>query len=377
MKIMKRLLTPALSVQRNVTIRRIRELPVPGKIHVSEASFVNQSDVVASAELPGDLIILRLPEQMGIEPFEVLKGLKVREGDRLEAGTVICEHAGLFGLFKTRYQSPYAGIVELISRETAHIGVRLPSTRLDLGAYISGRIVDVQAGKSVTVETRAALIQGIFGVGGERQGILELLSPDGRAEIEEKDVPADCAGKILAGGCSPSAAALEKARESGAAGFVTGSIDSETLRRFLGFDIGIAVTGNEEIPMSLVITEGFGLLPLSPNTTALLESLNGKIASMNGATQVRAGAIRPEIIVCEDPSAVSEDEVSAEIQQNTLEVGAKVRIIRSPNFGEVAVVEDLPAALTRLASGGMARVAIVALKDGSKVTVARSNLEMV
>jgi hypothetical protein len=44
--------------------------------------------------------------------------------------------------------------------------------------------------------------------------------------------------------------------------------------------------------MTDVITEGFGNIPLADRTLSLLSAYAGKIASINGATQVRA-ARRP------------------------------------------------------------------------------------
>ena len=65
----------------------------------------------------------------------------------------------------------------------------------------------------------------------------------------------------------------------------------------MGYEIGVAITGDEEVGLTLIVTEGFGRMAMSMNTFKLLKSANGKNASINGATQIRAGVLRPEIII--------------------------------------------------------------------------------
>lgn len=368
-----RILTPGLIRQEAAFIRRVRELPVPGTIKVKTGDKVTERDIVAFAELPGDLIILKIPEQMGLDSSEVIKGLLVKEGDVVRKGDKLCEHAGLFGLFKSSFAAPFDGSVELVSHETGHAGLRLPSRKLELNAFISGRVVEVESRKSVTVESTASLVQGIFGVGGENTGALHVLDIACDTKLEEHHIPAECRGSVVVGGMQPTIEALRSAQARGAVGLVTGSISGEVLKEYLGYDIGIAVTGNEDITMSVIVTEGFGGLPFSETAFSLLKKLNGKTASINGTTQVRAGAQRPEIIV----SGTEASSEAAQYQEaRSLETGVTVRIIRVPYFGEIGVVRELPHELRKLESGTKARVAVVRLSSGNDVVVPRSNVEL-
>ena len=113
---MSRAFTPGLRIVSAATIHRIRELPVSGDILVSVGENVDATQIVARAELPGELFILRLAERMGIEPFEVMNGLKVKEGDAVTSGQELCVHAGLFGLFRTQFKSPETGVIEFVGR---------------------------------------------------------------------------------------------------------------------------------------------------------------------------------------------------------------------------------------------------------------------
>ena len=365
--------TPGLRVERSVTVRRIRELPLKGETLCAIGDLVSAEKKVARASLPGDLTIARIPEQLGIHPSEVIRGLKVKVGDVVKEGELICEHAGLFGLFKSRFFSPLSGTIEFITERTGHLGIRGAPKLLELDAYISGKVVAISQGSSVTIETLGSFVQGIFGIGGERRGVIHLLSISSNDEVLPEHIPQSCSGAILVGGMRPSIETLKLAASRGAVGFVTGSIDDQALSAYLGYDLGIALTGDEDVPMTLIITEGFGAMPLSLRIHELLKTHEGKSASINGATQVRAGALRPEIIIPE----FSESGKKATERNLSLEIGSSVRIIRVPYFGKYAVVTELPHELSELATGSHARVLKAKLENGELVVVPRANVELV
>jgi hypothetical protein len=95
---------------------------------------------------------------------------------------------------------------------------------------------------------------------------------------------------------------------------------------------------------------------------------------MNGATQIRAGVIRPEIIApAESVPAGAPPEHSASV----LEVGTPIRVIREPYFGLLGKVTGLPAQLVTVDSGAEVRVLKAMLDDGREVTVPRANVEII
>ncbi len=123
-----------------------------------------------------------------------------------------------------------------------------------------------------------------------------------------------------------------------------------------------------------MITEGFGTIAMARRTFELLRSLAGKSASINGATQIRAGVIRPEVIV---PLAMTSAAQNAGEDEGNLSIGTPIRIIREPYFGKLASVSGLPPQLTVIGSGASVRVLEAKLADGSVVTVPRANVEII
>ena len=149
----------------------------------------------------------------------------------------------------------------------------------------------------------------------------------------------------------------------------------EDLITILGEDIGVAITGEEKIDLSVIITEGFGELPMAQRTFELLSSLEGKRSSINGATQIRAGVLRPEVIIPYDDTDVVEE--YSEKVSNGMKRGSVLRVIREPYFGEITRVTDLPVELQKVETGSRVRVVEVQLSDGRIVTVPRANVEII
>ena len=367
--------TPGLRVSDAAIVRRERRLPLKGEVLVALGDAVAPDTIVARAELPGNVLAVSLARQLGLEPSRVLGALLIPVGASVRRGDRIAESKGLFGLVRAGVQSPADGTVESVSTATGQLLLREPPIPVEIAAYVRGTIVEVLPGEGVVVEARGAFLQGIFGVGGETVGPLEIAGSGPGDELRPGDILASHRGCVLVGGAYVSHDTLVAAREAGVAAVVVGGFDDRDLRRLLGRDLGVAITGSEDLGITLVLTEGFGRIPMADRTWELLSRRRGSLASVSGATQIRAGVLRPEILIpfgegdLVSPSAETE---------GGLEVGAVVRIIREPNFGSLGSVVELPHALRALETEAMVRVLVVELAGGAgTVTVPRANVERV
>lgn len=365
--------TPGLAVAANAVIRKTRRLPLKGTVVVKEGDRVTPETVVARTEIPGVLRTVRAADLLGCEPEEVPAALLVKQGDAVAAGEVLARSSTFFGLFKSECRSPVDGVVELISPVSGHIGIRDRATPIEVQAYVRGRIAEVLEGEGVVVETQGAFIQGIFGVGGERQGPLRMAVSDPGEPMTEASIREEHRGQILAGGSNISGAALRRAAEVGVAGIVVGAIIDRDLIDFLGYDIGVAITGHEAIALTLIVTEGFGTIRMADRTFRLLQSLEGRLASINGATQIRAGVLRPEVVAPHEEESAAE-EAARDGQQ--LDIGTPIRVIREPYFGRLGKVAGLPPEPQTIPSGAKVRV-LEAELDGERVLVPRANVEII
>jgi hypothetical protein len=294
-----------------------------------------------------------------------------------EKGEAIANRSSFFGLFKSYVKAPAPGTIELVSNVTGQVALREPDVTVEMTAYIPGKVVHVTPRESVTICTPAALVQGIFGVGGEVHAKLKMVA-DSRGEIlTAEKIDSSCKDKILVGGALVTIEALTKATQMGVRGIVVGGIEDEDLIKFVGREIGVAITGQEDIGMTLIITEGFGRMKMSTATFNLLKSFDGREASINGATQIRAGVMRPEIVMAlgdDEAKGLSEeaDEISAGMAP-----GTQIRIIRDPYFGAIGRVASLPVELETVQTESKVRVVEVELEDGQRVIVPRANVEII
>ena len=127
--------------------------------------------------------------------------------------------------------------------------------------------------------------------------------------------------------------------------------------------------------LTIVVTEGFGKIDMAKKTYGLLKQFDGHKASIHGITQIRAGVMRPEIII---PIKFKEEELTEpETRMSTLEIGTTIRVIRQPNFGVIGKVTDLPEQLTKVESETLLRVLEAELENGEKVTIPRANVEVI
>jgi len=123
------------------------------------------------------------------------------------------------------------------------------------------------------------------------------------------------------------------------------------------------------------VTEGFGEIAMAERTFAMLQTHAGDDASVNGATQIRAGVMRPEIII--PLASVPADETAHRFEEGQLEIGRTLRVIRDPWFGMIGEVSGLPAEPHVLGSGSKARVLEVKFPSGEKAIVPRANVELI
>ncbi len=366
--------TLGLTVADFTVIRRRRILPLPGTLLVKASDCVRSNQPVARAELPGKVYPLNLANQLGVAPNEITEYLIKKGGDTVQKDDILAENKPLFKWLKTEIRSPITGRVESISTVTGQVLLREPPRVLELLGYVDGAVVEIHPQQGVTIECACSMVQGIFGIGGETYGelVMAVTSPD--EALTPAHVKPDMRGKIVVGGSFLPVDTMVKAKEVGVAGLVVGGIHDKDLRALLGYDLGVAITGAEQVGFTLILTEGFGTIPMAQKTFALLSAHAGAKASISGATQIRAGVIRPEIII---PRTGAEASAITQPQRAGIAVGDPVRIIRDPLFGKIGAVSALPSDLTKIPTESDVRVLEVRFPDGQVAVIPRTNIEVI
>lgn len=368
--------TPGLRVTRQATVRKRRQLPLSGDVLVAEGENVRRDQVVARTDLPGEVTTLNLVNRLGVTPDELPAYMLKEEGDPVEAGEPLAETRPFIKWFKTTVESPVTGTVESISPVTGQVMLRQPPRPVQVRAYVDGTVVEIIPGEGVVVETSGAFLQGIFGVGGERWGTLHPVANTPDQILRAQQIDDACEGKIVVGGSPITLEAVRRAQEVGAIGIIGGGIRDRDLRDLLGYDLGVAITGAEEIGLTVIVTEGFGEIAMARKTFEILKERAGQEASISGATQIRAGVLRPEIII-PDPDASQRPPADVTAAREGLSPGAMLRAIRAPYFGKIGRVTALPPELQKVDSETLVRVLEVEFEDGVRAIVPRANVELI
>lgn len=369
--------TPGLTVTAQGLVRRRRMLPIPGLVLVKVGEPVTARQVVAQTSLPGKVYPINVANQLGIGPEEIPHFVTRRLGEAVERDGVIAENKPMFRWLKTEVTAPIRGTVDAISTLTGQVLVREPPLVLNVLAYIDGRIAEVHGREGVTVETPCAMVQGIFGLGGETWGAITMAVNAADDPLTPDRLTPAMQGCVVVGGAFVSIETLRRAKELGVHALVVGGAHDQDVRALLGYDLGVAITGNEQIGLTLVLTEGFGHIPMADRTFALLRAQAGTQASVSGATQIRAGVIRPEIIIPHRTTAPVTRGPQMAPDRQGLRVGHLVRIIRDPYFGKLGDVAELPSEPRVIATESSVRVLVVQFRDGSRAVIPRTNVEAI
>lgn len=372
--------TPGLTVTERTVIRKPRLLPIPGTVLAKVGDRVRAETVVARAELPGKVHVVNVANLLGLAPDEIRDYLVKKEGEAVGHDEVIAENKPLIKWFKTEVRSPIKGKMESVSTITGQVLLREPPRPLERLAYVDGAVVDLHPGQGVTVEASCSMVQGIFGIGGETWGDLVMAVDSPEKTMSASQVLPAMKTKIVVGGAFLGFETMKRAREIGVAALVVGGIHDKDLRELLGYDLGVAITGTEQVGFTLVITEGFGTIPMAAKTFELLARHTGQKASISGATQIRAGVIRPEILIprrTDSPGAGPADPAVPAAERSGIKIGDHVRVIRDPLFGRIGQVTALPTDLRQIETESVVRVLEVKFPDGASAVIPRANVEII
>ena len=368
--------TPGLKVTEKILVKKSRILPLKGDVLVKVGDKVTPNDVVARTHLPGNVVPLNVANKLSLPPEDLKEVMLKKEGEAIVEGEAIAFKKGFIKMFSSDCKATITGTLESISTVTGQVLQRGEPIPVEVKAYITGTVTEVIPNEGVVIDTYASFVQGIFGIGGETSGELIIATPDNHTILSDDLINESMKDKIIVGGSLVTAKAMEKAGKVGVRGIIVGGFDDKDLRDILGYDIGVAITGNEDIPSTLVVTEGFGEIAMAHNTFDLLKSCAGKQACMNGATQIRAGVIRPEVVIPNSDIKIEEG-AKAHVEITGVTIGSPIRVIRHPYFGRLGQVTGLPSPLHVLESESKARILEVEFEDGEKAIVPRANVEMI
>jgi hypothetical protein len=349
---------PETRVMPLTLIRRERLLPTAGKVMVKVGDRVPATQVVAQADVTGEVRIVNIARALRVPPGKAARFLKVKEGDDIKAGGVLAARGVLGG---TRATSPVNGFISRIDKSAGRVLIQVVAKPFELVAYLPGAVTNIVASQGVTIEATGALIQGTVGFGGEAFGVLHIVANEPTDVLRAKAIDVSAHGAIIVGGAWIDESALQIAQQLQAKGIIAGSMEGRLLELA------------RSMPFPIILTEGLGKTPMARPIFKLLQSQSGREAALSGITRTRWGIARPEILI---PLPADSKPVAPPAHGTLLSINLRVRVVRGPHQGEVGAVTALYDQPRRIESGARAYGAEVNLDASGKIFVPLTNLEI-
>lgn len=348
-----------ISPMTRIHIRRV--LPVPGEILVKMGDQVEAPQRIARIPRHGEFQVINVAHMLGLANHDLSRVMVKKRGDRVEAGEFLAaKREGLPFLHKP-CRSPITGRLVaigygwvVIEAESSGEGKLVPEDKTgDLRAFVAGQVTSIVDRRGVTIETVGAYISGACGVGGEGNGVLQILAKNPAEMLTADQIGMGVNSAILVGGAGISPDALDRAREMQVKGVIVGGISSSFYDLTTGFSFPI------------VATEGYGNLPMSPTVFDILKQHEGRQASLSGQTGDAEDDLRPAIIVplAEHQPEMGSSSLTEDVCVEFAQVGHHVRVARHPLLGQAGEIISMPTAPQQVPSGLSLPGAQVAFKN--------------
>lgn len=318
-----------------------RQLPVSGELKVKIGDTVKPFTMVGEAQLGLKEEKVNLGQFLGVKNEEIEKYLTKRVGEGFMRNEILAKKRGYLGLELKILTAPFSGVLKGVDREKGEIYLSTVPEKFSLTAGVPGKVVNLVEGRVVLLQTSAVQVRGVWALGGPGEGELTVLSAFDEA-LELSRINSSLKGKIIVGGSFVSPEVLRKAAAVGARGVVCGGTNVLPEDFFAHSQFG------------LLLTEGFGAIPLLESTWHYLKSVEARTAIL---LPERKSLLVPEKL---PPQEGKEAGAFGE-----LAVSDRVQIFAWPYFGRVGNVVGLPGEKT-FPSGITATAVLVSLPHEPK-----------
>ena len=258
--------------------------PVRGRIvHIEANGMIILREIQDYSLQP---TIIDIARQMGIKPAHIRGYLKFKQGDFIQAGQSLVKLAP----GKPLITSPKTGTLQTSNTTDGTIVIKYDLEPVRMESFVSGTITHVKENWSALVEGQGVVLHGIIGFGKDTSGTLHVLH-------DSDHLNAELQNRIVIYPQPVDARFLSDCASAGVRGVIIPSIRNAEWVAFSGREISVALTGDEDIPLTVILTEGFGTVDMLESDFRFLKEMEGRIASLRGRTQIRAGVTRPMAVI--------------------------------------------------------------------------------
>lgn len=217
--------------------------------------------------------------------------LKVANGDFVYEGDIIAENISSRSF--TAIRSPQSGFIREVNPKTGKIKICYNMEPIITKSIIKARVNYVdKANWKFRLLYSGTKLSGNIGFGKKVYGKAVLYSKN------EQENQKNIKDKIVICKEPLSAEVYQDLVESKCKGVIAPSLSINLLSSLIGKDqFNLFNLAEELFPVSIIILKGFGNLYFDDDNFSIIKDLAGKELALNTKTQIRAGAIRPEILI--------------------------------------------------------------------------------
>ena len=350
------MLAPVTHILPLTTIQRERLLPVRGLVSARLGQRVSATDVVAEAHWAREHVLVDVARKLGIAAAAADRLIRLKVGDEAPANALI---AASRGMFPREVRAPREGRVMAVG--AGQVLFEVGDVNVQLRAGIPGLVMQIVPERGVQIQTVGALIQGVWGNGRIEMGLMINMMDAPETVLEAGRIDVSLRGSVILGGHCPDAETLQAAAELPVRGLILSSIQPA------------AVSTALQMRYPIMVTDGFGRLPMNAAAYRLLSTNSKRDVTVNAELFDRYSGARPEVII---PLPVTQEPPIAD-DIDAFGAGKTVRLRADPHRGAIASIVKIHAGLQALPSGLRATCADVRLEGGQLALVPLANLEVV
>ncbi|MCJ7718072.1 MAG: hypothetical protein MUO54_16345 [Anaerolineales bacterium] len=337
------------------SIRRERVLPQAGHVLVRRLQKVTPTDVIVIASLNPKYILFEIALGLNVTPVRADELLQRRAGDDLTKGDVI---AGPVGLFQRVIRAPQSGVVRIAGEGKVLFEISSPPFELQAG--MEGTVTNIIPERGAIIETRGALIQGVWGNGNITYGVMQPVSNNLNQELLAEQINISFRGAILAAGYCSKPDVLKIAATIPIKGLVLGSISSDLLQTA------------QAMKYPILVIDGFGTKPMNSEAEEILVANKDRNVALNAQVYDPFTGKVPEIII----SQPNQPEPELPIESESLVSGKRVIIVNGSQAPQIGKIDLIHSRKKVLPSGIETRTAEVIFGNEKRATISLTNFEI-
>lgn len=364
-------------VNSNICMLVKRQLKGPGRIVAQVNTEISPHDVLGHYKLTLGFTKINVAQKLNINPSEIPKHLNKPVGQTIYKGELVASKKGLFNT--SRITAPTDGIFESLDQKTGEVTFKMLPKDTSLTAGVFGVVESIDHVKGeITIKTMMTELYGLYGSGNEKEGFINVIS--GPADLVNKDAITEIhRGQILIAGALILEATIRKALNCSVSGIVGGGLNMDDYLAMVG-SLNMEKKLGSEIGLSVIATEGFGIIPIGDDFFDILKKHAGKYAIIQGNIgRILLPSDDPNsILTCRKVALPPNEALGVRPQLSIAEIklGSKVRLIAPPFMGAQGEVLAIDAKPTKLASGIWTYLITVGSK-AKKIQMPFSNVELI